>query len=469
MKAITNRKHLPPNLSNFISSFREIGYMSEVAIADIIDNSISAKSTAIKITALEKPYKKVSICDNGCGMSPKELDEAMRLSSKSPDDRREKSDLGRFGLGLKVASFSQCKKLTVFTKTKDDEISGLQWDLDYIAKTNDWYALIPDPNDYIDEVNELSDLESGTQVIWEDIDKFENVDFREEVDKIINHLGLVFHKYIEGIEGKKLLISINNNHIKSINPFYYAGTARQKLQEYTFNYPNGKVLVTPYILPHHNKVSEIDYNKHALGEGYLKTQGFYLYRNSRLVTWGNWWGLAQSTEALRLVRIEIEIPNTMDSEWNIDLKKSTAKPPYVIRQELKNVLGYVKPVGKSVYSGRIDRTNKNNIIRIWDYVPRRDNTSKRVLKINRHHPLVELLQDYCSDEGVIILNTLLIGLEQYLPIETIISQLISNPKEIDQATEEVDLVNYLNSILRDDSLSVEQKADLLKTEFYKNE
>lgn len=468
MKAKNNRKHLPPNLTNFLNSFREIGYLCEIAIADILDNSVSAKSSLITITAVENPDKKIYICDNGNGMTEIELEEAMRLSSKNPNDKREKTDLGRFGLGLKVASFSQCKKLTVLTKKNNGNINGLQWDLDYIANTNDWFALIPDLSIYNVEVNELSKQTSGTIVIWEEIDKFENVNFKEEIDKVFNHLGLVFHKYIEGIEGKKLTISINNNLVKSINPFF-PGSARQKLQDYSFLYPNGKVLVTPYILPHHNNVSEIDYKKHALPEGYLKTQGFYLYRNNRLVTWGNWWGLAQSTEALKLVRIEIDIPNTMDSEWNIDLKKSTAKPPYIIRQELKNVLDYVNPVGKRVYTGRIPRKERANLIHIWDYIPRRDNTNKNILKINRNHPLIDLLQENCSDEGMVILNALLIGLEQYLPIETIISQLISNPKEIDQSNEESEFANYLQSILRDNSLSPEQKAELLKTEFYKNE
>ena len=113
MKAQNNQKHLPPNLTNFLNSFREIGYLCEVAIADIIDNCVSAKSSLIKITAVENPDRKIYICDNGYGMTELELEEAMRLSSKNPNDIREKSDLGRFGLGLKVASFSQCKKLTV--------------------------------------------------------------------------------------------------------------------------------------------------------------------------------------------------------------------------------------------------------------------------------------------------------------------------------------------------------------------
>ena len=468
METKNNHKHLPPNLTNFLNSFREIGYSCEVAIADIIDNSLSAKSTKIAIKAFENPHKKIIISDNGIGMTMHELEEAMRLSSKNPKDERDVKDLGRFGLGLKVASFSQCKKLTVISKSEYSEVNSLQWNLDYISETNGWFALIPEYEKYKLEFQELQNVKSGTIVIWENIDKFENLNFVEEINKINQHIGLVFHKFIDGLEGIKVEFNFNGNLIKSINPFF-PNSARQKLQTYKFDYPNGKVIVTPYILPHHNNVSEIDYKKHALDEGYLKTQGFYLYRNNRLVTWGNWWGLSQSNEALKLVRIEIEIPNTMDSDWNIDLKKSTAKPPYLVRQELRKVLEYVNPVGKRVYSGRIPRKNKINTIHLWDYVPRRDNSNKNILKINRSHPLIDLLLEKMNDESLTIFNSLLVGLEQYLPIETLISQLISNPKEIDQSNEEKDFENILQKIINDNSLTAEQKAELLKTEFYKNE
>lgn len=466
MEQNKNRKHLPPNLTNFISSFREIGYTCEVAIADILDNSISANSSIIEILALESPTRKISILDNGKGMTSIELDEAMRLSSKNSLDEREEKDLGRFGLGLKVASFSQCKKLTVFSKELSGEINGLQWDLDYIAATNEWYAIIPDFDNYSEEVQVLSDQKSGTIVVWEEIDKIKNDGFKDEINNLFYHLGLVFHKFLEGINGRKLSIMLNRNIIEPINPFF-PGSARQKLQKYDYNYPDGKVFVTPYILPHHNNVSEVDFKKHSLIEGYLKTQGFYLYRNNRLVTWGNWWGLVQPTEALKLIRIEIEIPNTMDAEWSIDLKKSSAKPPYYIKHELRKVLEYVSPVGKRVYSGRINKRDKNNLIHIWEYVKRRDGSNKNILKINRDHPFIDLLGDHCTIEGNVILHTLLIGLEQYLPIETIISQLISNPKDLDQKNEEEEFKNNLEIILNDETLSSEQKALLLKTEFYK--
>ena len=456
--------YLPPNLSNFLDSFREIGYVCEVAIADIIDNCISAEANEIKIDAIENPEIKISILDNGIGMTLDELKEAMRLSSKSPKEIRDKNDLGRFGLGLKVASFSQCKKLTVFSKTKNGMINGLQWDLGYIAEKNDWYALIPNKNSY-SETKELDILKSGTVVIWESVDKFENHIFLEELEKIRYHVGLVFHKFIDGLKGiKKIKFELNGLNIKSLNPFFNNNSG-QELQTFDFTYPNGKIKVCPYVLPHHSNVTEIEYKKYGLIEGYIKSQGFYLYRNFRLVTWGTWWGLSTSTEALKLVRIEIEIPNTMDNEWNIDLKKSTAKPPFVFRQELKRVLEFVNPVGKRVYTGRITRKNYNNVIHLWNYIPRRDN-NKNILKINRQHPLVEIIESESSIETITKINMLLDGLEQYLPIETLISQIISDPRDIDQSFEE-DNRQLLENLIQHSQLSEEFKTELLKTEYFK--
>jgi len=251
--------------------------------------------------------------------------------------------------------------------------------------------------------------------------------------------------------------------VKSLNPFFNNNSG-QELQTFDFTYPNGKIKVCPYVLPHHSNVTEIEYKKYGLNEGYIKSQGFYLYRNFRLVTWGTWWGLSTSTEALKLVRIEIEIPNTMDNEWNIDLKKSTAKPPFVFRQELKRVLEFVNPVGKRVYTGRITRKNYNNVIHLWNYIPRRDN-NKNILKINRQHPLVEIIESESSIETITKINMLLDGLEQYLPIETLISQLISNPRDIDQSFEE-DNKQLLENLIQNSQLSDEFKTELLKTEYF---
>ena len=68
-------------------------------------------------------------------MTEGELLEAMRLGSRSPLEERAQSDLGRFGLGLKTASFSQCRVVTVVTRVNGTTTSA-RWDLNYIADSN---------------------------------------------------------------------------------------------------------------------------------------------------------------------------------------------------------------------------------------------------------------------------------------------------------------------------------------------
>ena len=128
---------IPPNVSNFVKSLRDVGYTFEIAVADVLDNSISANATTIKIHTVDHPALVFCMLDNGCGMSEPQLVEAMRLATQSPEEKRDKKDLGRFGLGLKTASFSQCKSLTVLSK-QNNVTSIRQWDLDYIANKNEW-------------------------------------------------------------------------------------------------------------------------------------------------------------------------------------------------------------------------------------------------------------------------------------------------------------------------------------------
>ena len=131
-----------PNVGNFIESIRDIGYSFEVAVADLIDNSLTAGCSNLEIVLTPEPQLMFSILDDGGGMFEQELVEAMRLATRNPKEIRSKNDLGRFGLGLKTASFSQCRKLTVVSK-KDEKISARQWDLDYISEKNEWLLITP--------------------------------------------------------------------------------------------------------------------------------------------------------------------------------------------------------------------------------------------------------------------------------------------------------------------------------------
>ena len=133
----------PPYAPTLIESTRAIGYSLNAAIADIIDNSIAACSKTIDIFFFPVGDAYIAILDDGVGMDSNDIDIAMQYGSKDPLDIRDKRDLGRFGLGLKTASLSQCRVLTVISK-KGNSIEARRWDIDYVSQTGQWSLIALD-------------------------------------------------------------------------------------------------------------------------------------------------------------------------------------------------------------------------------------------------------------------------------------------------------------------------------------
>lgn len=463
-----NTEIVNPYVANFIKSLRDIGYTFEIAVADIIDNSITAKSSLIKIHTVVEPRIVFSVLDNGEGMSSKELVEAMRLASKDPDQKREKSDLGRFGLGLKTASFSQCKKLTVVSK-KDGVVSIAQWDLDYLAQENEWLLKMPvleeiDKNPLLEE---LLINDKGTLIIWEEIDRYEKEAFSEIIEKLRNHLALVFHRFLEGaVLGNKITIIINNSELVAFNPFNINNPATQEMAIEKIKQFNHYITVQPFILPHHSKVSQQEYERYATEEGYTKSQGFYLYRENRLLIYGTWWGLHRIKDAHKLVRIKIEINNDQDSVWSIDIKKSAANPSQEIKRDLKRIINQITERGSRPFTGRGKKINDLTTTRFWNLVPY-NNGMKFVL--NERHPILLKLRELLGDQENELLKMYLNGIQSFLPLEAIQAQLQENPHRVKQETKlsDEELKIIINTLcgLGVDNLYLEE---LLKTELFKN-
>lgn len=455
-----------PDVSNFVKSLRDVGYTFEIAVADILDNSITAGADSIKIYTAEEPEIFFSMLDDGIGMSNEELIEAMRLASKDPESQREKNDLGRFGLGLKMASFSQCKKLTVLSK-KDGIVSIKQWDLDYIINNNKWLLITPD----IESVNNLSLLddlkqqEHGTLVIWQKIDRYDKNNFTDIIDKLIKHLSLVFHRYLEGIP-KKINIDINNNKLKAFNPFNIKNPSTQQLAEEKIKTNNSVITVQPFILPHHSKVSQQEYERYATEDGYTKTQGFYLYRSNRLLIYGTWWGIHKSIDAHKLVRIKIDIDNDQDYYWGIDIKKSSANPLPEIKKELKRIICQVTERGARIYTGRGRKIKDKCVNKFWEIRPVGNGFR---FALNQDHPILKKVKAELKSRELEALDIYLKGVQAYLPLEAIQAQLQQNPHKIKQETalkeQEIDeLVKKLKLANLDESYI----NDLLKTELFRN-
>lgn len=457
-----------PNLSNFVKSLRDIGYTFEIAVADILDNSIAADATNIKIFAGLHNELTFSILDNGTGMSEKELVEAMRLATKNPEDERAKSDLGRFGLGLKTASFSQCKNLTVISK-KRGVVSARQWDLDFIAEKDEWYLITPEVESFksIPLLNDLCDQDNGTLVIWQSVDGFSSTNLSDKITKLRQHLSLVFHRFLEGSQRlKKFTITVNNNPLKAFNPFNINHPATQQLATEKIKIHDSVVSIQPFILPHHSKLSQQEYGQYATEEGYTKSQGFYLYRANRLLIYGTWWGLHKAIDAHKLVRIKIDVDNAQDYFWGIDLKKSAANPSTEIKSDLKRIIRQITEKGSRPFTGRGRKIEDKTTTRFWRLVAVTDGFR---FELNNEHPLSEKLISVLSGENSELLNLYLKGIQAYLPLEAIQAHLQQTPHKVLQETilprsEVNDLFKKLKASGLDDCYI----ESLLKTEIFKN-
>ena len=449
-----------PNISNFIKSLRDIGYSFEIAVADLLDNSITAKATSINIYSIDSIF---CLLDNGVGMNELELKESMRLATKNPEKDRPTNDLGRFGLGLKTASFSQCKKLTVISK-KNTEINARQWDLDHISKINQWALITPIDISDLPLFKDLENLENGTLVVWEEFDgKTSNT---ENLDALRKHLSLVFHRFLEGADSfTKLKIAINNNPLKPFNPFNINHAATQEISVEKIKIRDKNIKITPYILPHHSKLSSQEYEQYATEDGYIKSQGFYLYREKRILIYGTWWGLHRATDAHKLVRIKIDIPNSMDKEWGIDIKKSSARPSSSIKKELKKIISLTTKKGSKPFTGRGNKIQDKSIDRFWDIKSSSEEEFR--FAINKEHPLFTELSTMMNEEKLKLINLFIDGIEAYLPLDAIQAKLQTNPKQIKQESALAkDDILELAKTLKLSGLSQLEIDKWLKTEIF---
>jgi anti-sigma regulatory factor (Ser/Thr protein kinase) len=447
---------LLPHASSLIESLRDIGYSFESAVADIIDNSITANAREIKIYFDFKDKKfLLAIIDNGIGMSKNELIEAMRPGSKNPLDNRDSEDLGRFGLGLKTASFSQCRKLTVVSSQNNIQ-NATRWDLDFIAKENDWSLQILDKQE-IGDIYKIDNLEeSGTLVLWEECDriidksleKLTEETIYEKIEHLQKHLELVFHRYLKG--KNHINISINNEVLKPFDPFFTSHLATQELSEESVLIDGEKIKIKPYILPHYTKVSAKDYDYYGGVGGYLRNQGFYVYRNRRLLISGTWFRLIPQSEMYKLARIQIDLPNSLDGLWKIDVKKSMASPPLVIRHRLKKIIEKIAGSSTRVYRARGHRSISTDTA-FWE---RRSARGEINYLINKEHPLIKNFALKLDSKQKKEFFELLDMISRFFPKDALYADLGNNPKNIvldnellDRELEEKAMMLYNNGII----------------------
>lgn len=405
---------MPPQPSALVASLRSIGYSLETAIADIIDNSITAEAKQVSVRfGWNNGDPWLAVIDNGYGMTSAELQVAMRFGSKDPGLKRKPSDLGRFGMGMKTASISQCRRLTVCSKSKGT-LSAFEWNLDQISEDIQlgWTLVNLDKNDISKDTrlstllaDQLANSNNGTIVLWRILDVMLHGENQVENELAFNsllsndvrkHISTTFHRFLSPDPGHtKLLIDFNNNPLKSFNPFGIPSPARQELNEEIISVAQGDIRIQPYILPHRNKVSYEEYQHNAGDEGYLQNQGFYVYRNRRLILKSTWFRLIRKQENTKLIRIRIDIPNSLDDLWLININKSNVSPPPVVRTRLRKLIDKIADRGKRVYKQRAVNLHNKTKSPIWNRVLQ---GNKVRYDVNLEHPLIERLLNSISDE-----------------------------------------------------------------------
>ena len=380
-----------PRASILIESMRDIGYSLETALANVIDNSITAGAKTVQMLADTSGTKsKFAILDDGSGMTYHELIQAMRLGSQNPLDARTAEDLGRFGLGLKTASFSQCRRLTVVSRQGGATVCA-RWDLDRVAETDDWILEIPDDEREVPWADRLG--ASGTLVLWEKLDRLIDVSstgpgnryFVRRLDETIEHLELVFHRFLAGEKGlSRVSIKLNNHPLRPFDPFHSAHTATIAGPPEKIRVGSHDVVLQTFTLPHHKKVTPSEWERYAGKAGYVKNQGFYVYRGGRLIIHGTWFNLARQMELTKLCRVRIDMPNELDDEWKIDVKKSSAQPPPRVRARLRGIIETIGATSKRVYTARGRKLITDSRLPVWQRVQDKNEIAYR---LNAEHPV----------------------------------------------------------------------------------
>jgi Histidine kinase-, DNA gyrase B-, and HSP90-like ATPase len=357
-----------PSARRLVQSLRDLGYDFVHAVADLVDNSIAAGATRVAIDLKwSGPDSWIRVADNGSGMSGTTITEAMRFGSEREYDV---DDLGKFGLGLKTASLSQSRRLTVASRIDRNQkrIEVRRWDLDYVEKSNKWEIEILGPDERDDKLVEPLHEQTGTVLLWESLERVlkykiawgessKNALYRlaEQLDQ---HLGMVFHRFLAGEarRRKKLTITVNGTAVEPWDPYATSEKATEAFPPKEFELHSergtGVVRYQPYILPPQNKFSSRQAFERMSGpDKWNRQQGFYIYRADRMIQSGGWCRMRTADEHTKLARAAIDFYPDLDSAFEVNVAKFRVILPPELREQLEEPVERLVKRAKAVYSG----------------------------------------------------------------------------------------------------------------------
>ena len=419
-----------PNPEYLIKSIAEQGYSLETSLADLMDNSISANADRIEvlINTESEPFK-LFLADNGDGMTEEDLMRNMQFPSKSPEDSRKDSDLGRFGLGMKTASFSQTRKFTVLSKKKGEKkYHGRTWDVDFL-KEHGWRIIINSDDEVANlmyQYNQLSnsflkkfdDYEPNTIIIWEGLYKFESYlkeDNRKDALKreltevTSDYLSLVFHRFMER-ENSPLRIRINNTIVEPFNPFPEEEKDFRPIVPKQSLFRDDVIKIGGFVLPSRS----IQESKDGLSKwttryrGLMDMEGLYIYRADRIILFGGWNGIIRKAPRLQLARLRVDVGNKVDHLLHLNVAKSQIVVPHELRKAFEDYIYQLKNEAEREFYNRGIRKFAGPKSKNHTQLFERNSSNKgTILEINQQFPLLQTLQQSLNNQQSSQLNLLL--------------------------------------------------------------
>ncbi len=443
---------MSPDPQSHVKTLMRIGYTMSSAVADILDNSITAGCKKVGIYSppgLDKPI--ISILDDGCGMEASDLIQNMQIGCKDPSIERTSGDLGRFGSGMKTASFSQARRLTVISKKVGTEAIAAIWDIDKIEETNSWCLEVLGENE-ISSINGVlidSSTTQGTQIIWEKLTCIQRGSHAMDPDKELTahlstlgeYLALHFHRFMDG--KNKVSFYLNRNKILPINPFMSKSDGYQEGPSEKLRCKGGHIRIQTHVLPHFNKMNKDAMKRLGGANGITQNQGLYIYRERRLINAGGWLGLVKNSQLGALARVQVDVPSSIDNEWSTDVKKSSLQLPPRVKKELRKFLS--DPIKRSrrihTYRGAVDRANE-----FWK-VCEDENEGTITYQIDASNINLIAFLKKCEASVSTEVIQYLKELSMRLPINHIYEKMSESPSDIDQNL--IDFDQMLNEMLND--------------------
>ena len=418
----------PPDPAATIETLGALGYSTESAVADLIDNSIYAGATQIDVVLhWDGTDSWCAVADDGRGMTVSQLKQAMTIGSRDPLLPRDTADLGRFGFGLKTASFSQCRELTVGSHKANQSVAYRTWDLDYVRAEGRW-LLLKSPRPKARELIEQCQRSGpGTVVLWRRLtgdlveegadvaDRHAQQRFLQRLTSLERHLAMTFGRFL--LRGREpLRIHLNGVPVGGWDPFLADHPATQHLSPEGLPFRGESVIVSPVVLPHRSKLTDAEYERAGGPHGWNAQQGFYVYRSDRLIQAGEWFTRGHSKDAdYNLARIAVDVPAALDRDWALDVKKASVRPPGPLAGDLRRIALVTRGRAREVYRHRgtpVGRRTDTPAEPVWHQLRRH---GEPTFRINRKHPLIAEVLENSGEERQALVDLIRV-IEETLPV-----------------------------------------------------